>query len=260
MQNKYSLPLKYMELLTCFVFNKLRQEIRYLIRKHYRQLPRPGLIPTFEEFLQFVSGRIPTNRTEALRKLSRTNNHWKPVYLNCAPCSEPYTIIAKMETFDQDVDYIRRRLGLHPLKNSDHVGQQHAADPMGLNAADLTGQESTDQTRQESADRTGQESADQTRQESADRIRQELADQTRQESADRTRQESADQSKQESADWTGQESADWTGQESADRTSQAAAVEAFSRVNRSLVEQVYQIYEPDFVLFGYNANTYLNIL
>ena len=249
-----------MELLTCFVFNKLRQEIRYLIRKHYRQLPRPGLIPTFEEFLQFVSGRIPTNRTEALRKLSRTNNHWKPVYLNCAPCSEPYTIIAKMETFDQDVDYIRRRLGLHPLKNSDHVGQQHAADPMGLNAADLTGQESTDQTRQESADRTGQESADQTRQESADRIRQELADQTRQESADRTRQESADQSKQESADWTGQESADWTGQESADRTSQAAAVEAFSRVNRSLVEQVYQIYEPDFVLFGYNANTYLNIL
>ena len=237
-----------MELLTCFVFNKLRQEIRYLIRKHYRQLPRPGLIPTFKEFLQFVSGRIPTNRTEALRKLSRTNNHWKPVYLNCAPCSEPYTSIAKMETFDQDVDYIRRRLGLHP----DHVGQQHAADPMGLNAADLTGQESTDQTRQESADRTGQESADQTRQESADRIRQELADQTRQESADRTRQESADQSKQESADWTGQESAD--------RTSQAAAVEAFSRVNRSLVEQVYQIYEPDFVLFGYNANTYLNIL
>jgi hypothetical protein len=96
--------------------------------------------------------------------MRRINNHWKPVYLNCAPCTEPYEIIVKMESFHEDASYIYRRLGLNNLYQ-------------------------------------------------------------------------------------------WRKQ-SADRTSQAAVDKAFNSLDPKLVRQIYDIYEPDFLLFGYNATRY----
>jgi hypothetical protein len=50
------------------------------------------------------------------------------------------------------------------------------------------------------------------------------------------------------------------GQKSADRSSQSAAVEAFRLLDSKLVERIYQIYEPDFLLFGYSPQKYVNVV
>jgi hypothetical protein len=178
-------------------------------RKYFRRRPRAGLVPTFEEFLQFVSATIPLNMTAALKQQRRINNHWKPVYLNCAPCSQPYEIIVKMETFDQDVGYIRRRLGLAQLDNSrsSHVGQLLAAlSRSHKRGHHLSSSQSVDQV---------------------------------------------------SADLR---SIHHVGQKSADRPSESAAVEAFRALDSKLVEKIYQIYEPDFLLFGYSPQKYVNVV
>ena len=132
-----------------------------------------------------MSATVPLNISAALRKQRRINNHWKPVFLNCAPCSEHYEIIVKLETFEKDVNYIRRRLGLDSMFNS-------------------------------SSSRKGHQSADRR-----------LVDSV-------------------------------VGQQSADRTSEEMAVEVFRSLDRKLVERVYQIYEPDFLLFGYSPHKYFN--
>ncbi len=177
-------------------------------RKYFRRRPRAGLVPTFEEFLQFVSATIPLNMTAALKQQRRINNHWKPVYLNCAPCSQPYQIIVKMETFEQDVGYIRRRLGLAQLDNSrsSHEGQLLAALSTSQKGSHhLSSRQSVDQA-------------------------------------------SADLSSIYHVD-----------QKSADRPSESAAVEAFRALDSKLVERIYQIYEPDFLLFGYSPQKYGNL-
>jgi hypothetical protein len=227
-------------------------------RKYFRRRPRAGLIPTFEEFLQFVSAAIPLNMTAALRKQRRINNHWKPVFLNCAPCSQPYEIIVKMETFDQDVGYIRRRLGLVQLDSSrsSHVGQLLAAlsgshkGGHHLNSRHVD-QLSADLNTSYHEDRLG---IDQLSPLSSSRHVGKL-------SADRSKSQlSADLSTrhegQLSAD---QSSIHHVGQKSADRPSKSAAVEAFRLLDSKLVERIYQIYEPDFLLFGYSPHKYVNV-
>ncbi len=147
--------------------------------------------------------------TAALRKQRRINNHWKPVYLNCAPCSQPYEIIVKMETFDQDVGYIRRRLGLAQLDNSrsSHVGQLLAAlSTSHKGGLHLSSRQSVDHV-------------------------------------------SADLSSIHHVD-----------QKSADRPSESAAVEAFRALDSKLVERIYQIYEPDFLLFDYSPQKYVDVI
>ncbi len=156
-----------------------------------------------------MSATIPLNMTAALKQQRRINNHWKPVYLNCAPCSQPYEIIVKMETFDQDVGYIRRRLGLAQLDNSrsSHVGQLLAAlSTSHKGGHHLNSSQSVDQV-------------------------------------------SADLSSIYHVD-----------QKSADRPSESAAVEAFRALDSKLVERIYQIYEPDFLLFGYSPQKYVNVV
>ena len=55
--------------------------IQLHIKENIRKEQREGLLPTFEEFAIFVSQDL-TNLTKAV------NNHWKPIYFNCAPCIE----------------------------------------------------------------------------------------------------------------------------------------------------------------------------
>lgn len=43
------------------------------------------------------------------------DEHWTPVYKFCTPCSVNYTLIAKVETFRRDTEYIIRQAGLETL-------------------------------------------------------------------------------------------------------------------------------------------------
>ncbi len=244
-----------------------------------------------------MSATIPLNMTAALKKQRRINNHWKPVYLNCAPCSQPYEIIVKMETFEQDVGYIRRRLGLAQLDNSrsSHVGQLLAAlssshkgshhlssssQSVDQVSADLStsrhvGFLSADLNTSHHENRLGIAIAKLSPLGSSLHVGKLSADLSKSQlSADfNTRhvgQLSADLSKSQlSADLSsrhvGQLSADLSsihhvGQKSADRPSESAAVEAFRVLDSKLVERIYQIYKPDFLLFGYSPHKYVDVV
>lgn len=43
------------------------------------------------------------------------DEHWAPIYTFCTPCSINYTLIAKLETFQRDTEYIIRQAGLETL-------------------------------------------------------------------------------------------------------------------------------------------------
>ncbi|KAL4231376.1 hypothetical protein ACF0H5_008955 [Mactra antiquata] len=43
----------------------------------------------------------------------RLDHHWEPIYLLCGPCHINYAVIGKMETFLEDVEYIKRKFGLN---------------------------------------------------------------------------------------------------------------------------------------------------
>ena len=59
--------------------------VQQFIKDKIRKEERAGLIPTFEEFLIFLTGTI---RPAPDKQTRRINNHWKPIYFNCAPCQE----------------------------------------------------------------------------------------------------------------------------------------------------------------------------
>ncbi|XP_058061123.1 carbohydrate sulfotransferase 13-like [Anopheles bellator] len=63
--------------------------------------------PTFREFLEFLVSHY--------RSGGRFDEHWSPVYSFCTPCSINFTLIAKMETFQRDSEYIIRQAGLETL-------------------------------------------------------------------------------------------------------------------------------------------------
>lgn len=70
----------------------------------YLQRP-PG--PTFKEFITFLIGSHKNGRN--------FDEHWTPIYSFCTPCSINYTLIAKVETFQRDTEYIIRQTGLETL-------------------------------------------------------------------------------------------------------------------------------------------------
>lgn len=63
--------------------------------------------PTFREFLQFLVAHYKSG--------GRFDEHWSPVYSFCTPCSINFTLIAKVETFQRDSEYIIRQAGLETL-------------------------------------------------------------------------------------------------------------------------------------------------
>lgn len=70
----------------------------------YLQRP-PG--PTFKEFITFLIDSHKNGRN--------FDEHWTPIYSFCTPCSINYTLIAKVETFQRDTEYIIRQTGLETL-------------------------------------------------------------------------------------------------------------------------------------------------
>lgn len=65
----------------------------------------PG--PTFKEFLTFLITNYKTKQ--------HMDEHWSPIYTFCTPCSINYSLIAKVETFRRDTEYIIRQAGLETL-------------------------------------------------------------------------------------------------------------------------------------------------
>lgn len=63
--------------------------------------------PTFREFLQFLIQHYKAN--------GRFDEHWSPIHQFCTPCSINFTIIAKVETFKRDSEYIIRQAGLDTI-------------------------------------------------------------------------------------------------------------------------------------------------
>ncbi|KAK8386108.1 hypothetical protein O3P69_010674 [Scylla paramamosain] len=68
--------------------------------------------PTWKEFVRYVINTPP----------SKFDEHWKPIYTLCSPCVVKYDVIAKMETFSEDTQYIINQVG---LENVLHVEWIH---------------------------------------------------------------------------------------------------------------------------------------
>ncbi|XP_042219217.1 carbohydrate sulfotransferase 11-like [Homarus americanus] len=58
--------------------------------------------PTWREFVRYLINS-PS---------SKFDDHWRPIYALCSPCVMKFNVIAKMETFSEDSQYIIKQLGL----------------------------------------------------------------------------------------------------------------------------------------------------
>lgn len=70
-------------------------------------IPQHPAGPTFKEFITFL---IQNHKNH-----EHMDEHWSPIYTFCTPCSINYTLIAKLETFRRDTEYIIRQAGLETL-------------------------------------------------------------------------------------------------------------------------------------------------
>ena len=71
---------------------------------------------SFPDFIRFVSKQHKNN--------SVVNGHWNLLSQNCQHCSIPYNVVGKLETFDEDVNYIILKNGLEhilPVENAKKV-------------------------------------------------------------------------------------------------------------------------------------------
>jgi len=66
--------------------------------------PKPEDIPSFGDFLEFVLS------TDLLG--TGFSSHWVPYWRACTPCHFKYSVIAKLETGDDDLEYIWKRSGI----------------------------------------------------------------------------------------------------------------------------------------------------
>uniref|UniRef100_A0A1B0CW14 Carbohydrate sulfotransferase n=1 Tax=Lutzomyia longipalpis TaxID=7200 RepID=A0A1B0CW14_LUTLO len=87
--------------------NKYYKLLAEQIVKKYRKTPKMKARPTFKEFLTYLIHHYKSG--------NRFDEHWSPIYSFCTPCSINYTLIAKVETFQRDTEYIIRQAGLETL-------------------------------------------------------------------------------------------------------------------------------------------------
>jgi chondroitin 4-sulfotransferase 11 len=82
-----------------------QQIVKKFRRKHKKRTKSSG--PSFREFIQFI--------VQHHKSGGRLDEHFSPIYTFCSVCSINFTLIAKMETFQRDTDYIIRQAGLDSL-------------------------------------------------------------------------------------------------------------------------------------------------
>jgi len=91
-----------------------------------RNLP-VEFIPTFGEFVQHVLDEVEAEHEPDM--------HWAPVYSFCNPCQVKINTIAKLETLEEDTDYILERIALS--KDKLHMKKRNSA-PDGKNTSEHT--------------------------------------------------------------------------------------------------------------------------
>ncbi|XP_019565537.3 carbohydrate sulfotransferase 11 isoform X1 [Aedes albopictus] len=95
---------KYYKLLGEQIVKRFRKKLKEGSKSVSRKYPKG---PTFREFLEFLVSHYKSG--------GRFDEHWSPVYSFCTPCSINFTLIAKVETFQRDSEYIIRQAGLETL-------------------------------------------------------------------------------------------------------------------------------------------------
>ena len=96
-----------------------RRRIALYIKNKFRTQPREGIVPTFEEFVKYVvscedvsihismttvSSQVHTWRRAAMdeeRMMVLVNMHWKPIYVNCGPCSQRSVTVTRLARHGQ---------------------------------------------------------------------------------------------------------------------------------------------------------------
>jgi len=82
-------------------------------RKSTPSDPKYEKAPTFREFVEYLVD-LP---------ISKFNDHWIPMYLQCMPCHIKYTIISRLDTISRDSDLIFKTLELSARLPKSHVTQ-----------------------------------------------------------------------------------------------------------------------------------------
>jgi hypothetical protein len=97
--------------------DKLERLTEYNVRYHIKDAPRMSdrrynstvaASPTFPEFVDYLL-RTPPNMMD---------KHWAPYTKLCLPCNVSYSAVLKLETLQQDADWLFPRLGLAHLRAS----------------------------------------------------------------------------------------------------------------------------------------------
>lgn len=80
------------------------------IKKTYRPKGKSGPV-TFKEFVWYL---IDNNNTAF-------DSHWSRVWNVCQPCAVHYDFIGKLETSEEDMDFLYRKLKLHRIIKSTNI-------------------------------------------------------------------------------------------------------------------------------------------
>ena len=94
------------------------KEIIAKYRKTPSTDPKYEKAPTFKEFVEYLV-ELP---------ISKYNDHWIPMYLQCMPCHIKYTIISRLDTISRDSDLIFKTLELSFQLPKSHVTQGNTTD------------------------------------------------------------------------------------------------------------------------------------
>uniref|UniRef100_A0A182NDJ9 Carbohydrate sulfotransferase n=1 Tax=Anopheles dirus TaxID=7168 RepID=A0A182NDJ9_9DIPT len=90
------------------LLGQLHPYFKNLSHQIYRRYHNDGNeygIPSFQDFARFVVDQSQNNKPSDL--------HWRTVNDLCTPCLARYDSIIKMETFKQDLEYLKNRTHLH---------------------------------------------------------------------------------------------------------------------------------------------------
>lgn len=101
---------KFEKIYSTYFWNRFGRKII----KRYRQNPEKtsldkGHDVTFQEFLNYVGDLDLTNNRISF------NEHWRPMFDLCFPCSIKYDIIGKYRTLEDDADYTLWQAGLSDI-------------------------------------------------------------------------------------------------------------------------------------------------
>ena len=99
-------------------YNMYGKQIIAKYRKTVPSDPKYSTAPTFREFIEYVVD-LPINKLES---------HWIPMYIQCLPCHIKYTIIARLDTLNEDSDQIFKGMGVKAELPKSHVTQGNTTD------------------------------------------------------------------------------------------------------------------------------------